>query len=187
MLDVALDALVAEEQRIVRAVLTRHLMSIDLSTGVHLQLGDDLTAGVPPSLRTIVLPELRDLLHRVDPTPAGEQGSGAVDWADLDDRIHFIAQMFRCYQESPFLFDAPFTPAQVERIDAGERPGGPTPTRESSRRRRARTDTEPHLATSDRDRYGCGVTSSERSTEMCMRRRPRRAEDGVRGRDTLIV
>ena len=125
LLDVALDALVLEEQRIVRRVLTRYLMSIDLSTAVHLQLGDDLPAGVPRSLQTIVLPELRDLLDRIDPAPDSPGGSGTVDWADLDDRIHFIAQMFRCYQESPFLFDPPFTPEQVERVDAGDRPADP--------------------------------------------------------------
>jgi hypothetical protein len=124
-LDLALDALVAENRRLVRLIVTRHLMSIDLGTAVHLQLGDDLVAPFPPSLREIVVPELRDLLDRIDPTPDSPRGSGVVDWADLGDRIHFIADMFRCYQESPFLFEAPFTPEQLGRIDAGERPAGP--------------------------------------------------------------
>ena len=81
--------------------------------------------GFPPSLREIVLPELRQLLDRIDPTPDDQRESGAVDWADLDDRVHFIAEMFRCFQESPFLFDPPFTQAQLERLDAGERPPDP--------------------------------------------------------------
>ena len=105
--------------------MTRHLMSIDLGSGVRLQLGSDLGVGFPPSLREIVLPELRDLLARIDPTPDSERDSGAVDWADLGDRIHFIADMFRCFQESPFLFDAPFTDAQLAQLDAGERPADP--------------------------------------------------------------
>jgi hypothetical protein len=125
LLDTAVEALVAEEQHLVRGVLTRHLMSIDLGTSVHLQLGADLAAGFPPSLREIVLPELRDLLDRIDPTPDSPRESGAADWADLGDRVHFIADMFRCYQEAPFLFDPPFTPAQLARLDAGERPGDP--------------------------------------------------------------
>ena len=100
-------------------------MSIELGTAVHLQLGEDLAAGFPPSLRDIVLPELRDLLDRIDPTPDSPRQSGAADWADLGDRVHFIADMFRCFQESPFLFDPPFTPAQLERLDAGERPDDP--------------------------------------------------------------
>ena len=125
LFDSAIDALVVEAQRLVRRVLTRHLMSIDLGTAVRLQLGTDLGAGFPPSLREVVLPELRDLLDRIDPTPDSPRDSGAADWADLDDRVHFIADMFRCFAESPFLFDPPFTPAQLERLGAGERPDAP--------------------------------------------------------------
>jgi hypothetical protein len=125
LLDVAVDALVVEARRLVRHILTRHLMSIQLGTAVRLQLGDDLGAGFPPSLREIVLPELRDLLDRIDPTHDSQLESGAVDWTDLGDRVHFIADMFRCFQESPFLFDPPFTQGQLERLDAGERPADP--------------------------------------------------------------
>jgi hypothetical protein len=125
LLDVAVDALVVEEQRLVRRILTRHLMSIELGAAVRLQLGEDLGAGVPPSLQEIVLPELVDLLDLIDPTPDSPRESGVVDWADLGDRMHFIAEMFRSYQESPFLFEPPFTPAQLERLEAGERPADP--------------------------------------------------------------
>jgi hypothetical protein len=125
LLDVAIDALVVGAQRLVRRILTRHLMSIELGTAVRLHLGEDIGAGFPPSLREIVLPELRDLLDRINPTRDGRRESGAVDWADLGDRLHFIAEMFRCFQESPFLFDPPFTPAQLKRLDAGERPADP--------------------------------------------------------------
>ncbi len=103
-------------------------MSIQLGTAVRLQLGEDLNSEFPPSLREIVLPELRELLDRIDPTRDSQLQSGAVDWADLGDRVHFIAEMFRCFQESPFLFDSPFTPAQLERLDAGARPADPLST-----------------------------------------------------------
>jgi hypothetical protein len=125
LFDVAVDALVVETRRLVRQIMTRHLMSIQLGTGVRLQLGEDLGVDFPPSLREIVLPDLRGLLDRIDPTRDSQLGSGAVDWADLGDRVHFIADMFRCFQESPFLFDPPFTPAQLERLEAGERPPDP--------------------------------------------------------------
>ena len=125
LLDVAIDALVVEEQRLVRRILSRHMLSIELGAAVRLQLGEDLGGGFPPSLREIVLPELRDLLDRIDPTRDSPRESGAVDWADLGDRVHFIAEMFRCFQESPSLFEPPFTPAQLERLDAGERPADP--------------------------------------------------------------
>jgi len=124
LLDIAVDTLIVEEQRLVRRILTRHLMSIELGT-VRLQLGEDLGGGFPPSLREIVLPELRDLLDQIDPTRDSPLESGAVDWADLGDRVHFIAEMFRSFHESPFLFEPPFTPVQLERLDAGERPADP--------------------------------------------------------------
>ena len=125
LLDVAIDALVVEERRLVRHVLTRHFMSIELGAAVHLQLGEDVAGGFPPSVREIVLPDLRDLLDRIDPTRDSPLESGAVDWADLGDRVHFIAEMFRSFLESPFLFDPPFIPAQLERLAAGERPADP--------------------------------------------------------------
>ena len=125
LLDVAIDALVDEQQRLVRRILTRHLMSIELGAAVHLQLGEDLAGGFPPTLREIVLPELRDLLDRIDPTRDSPRESGAVDWADVADRVHFIAEMFRTFQESPFLFEPPFTPVQRARLEAGERPADP--------------------------------------------------------------
>jgi hypothetical protein len=125
LLDVAIDALVAEEQRLVRRILTRHLMSIELGATVRLQLGEDLGGDFPPSLREIVLPELRALLDRIDPTRDSPRESGAGDWADLGERVHFIADMFRSFQDSLPLFESPFTPAQLERLDAGERPPGP--------------------------------------------------------------
>jgi hypothetical protein len=100
-------------------------MAIDLGAGGRLQLGEDLGAEPPPKLRSIVLPELRDLLERIDPTPDSPRESGAIDWADLTDRMHFIAELFRCFQEAPSLFDPPFTTAQLEHLARGERPPDP--------------------------------------------------------------
>jgi len=34
--------------------------------------------------------------------------SGATDWADLGERMHFIADLFRCYHESKELFETAF-------------------------------------------------------------------------------
>ena len=124
-LDDAIDAIVLEKQRLVHRVVTRHLMSITLGSIGQVRLGEDLGVGFPPSLRTISLTELRDLLERIDPTRDDTLDSGAVDWADLDDRIQFIADLFRCFAERPELFEPPFTPAQLEDLDAGRRPAGP--------------------------------------------------------------
>jgi hypothetical protein len=99
-------------------------MTIGLPHGVRLRLGEDLRAEFPPALRQIANPDLRALLVQIDPTPDSTRDSGAIDWADLSDRIHFIADMFRCYADTADLFEPPFTPEQVARLKAGYLPAG---------------------------------------------------------------
>jgi len=123
--DAAIDALVAAVRRQARLVITEHMMTLGLPGGVRLRLGDDLSAAFPPSLKHITNPDLRALLERVDPTPDSLRESGAVDWADLPERLHFIVDLFRCYHESRDLFEPPFTPDQVAALKAGRLPGGP--------------------------------------------------------------
>jgi hypothetical protein len=108
-----------------RQALTETMMTIHLPPDLLIRLGDDLTAGFPEALRQLVDPDLRDLLARFDPTPDSLAGSGVLDWADLPDRLHFIIDLFRCYQESRDLFDAPFSPRQVADLKAGRPPAGP--------------------------------------------------------------
>jgi hypothetical protein len=67
---------------------------------------------------------LKALLVLLDPTPDSQVESGARDWADLPDRLHFIIELFRCYQEIRDLFEPPFTAEQVEALKAGRLPGG---------------------------------------------------------------
>jgi hypothetical protein len=79
--------------------------------GTVLHLGRDVAGVFPPELREIDLPALRALLAAIDPTPDATLGSGATDWANLTERMHFIADLFRCWQARPELFEAPFTAA----------------------------------------------------------------------------
>lgn len=123
-LDALLDALLVEARQQAHLVITEHLMTIGLPHGVRLRLGRDVPATFPPSLQHIALPELRALLERIDPTPDSTRDSGAMDWASLPDRLHFIIDMFRCYHEWPFLFEPPFTAEQIVALKAGRRPGG---------------------------------------------------------------
>jgi hypothetical protein len=59
-------------------------------------------------LKELENPELLALLARIDPTPNSLSGSGTEDWANLQDRLHFIADLFRCYQETRTLLSPPF-------------------------------------------------------------------------------
>lgn len=111
-------------QLLMRRALTETLMTIHLPPDLTIRLGDDLTADFPVTLRQMVDPDLRALFAKIAPTPDSLAGSGALDWADLPDRLHFIADLFRCYQESRALFDAPFTSQQIAALKSGHIPDG---------------------------------------------------------------
>ena len=89
-----------------------------------LQLSQDLPGKFPPELQTITSTDLKTLLARVDPTPDSLLETGAVDWADLPDRLHFIVDLFRVYAVSSDLLEPPFTPEQVAELKTGKVPEG---------------------------------------------------------------
>src|SRR6476661_2678517 len=121
--DVAVDALVAAIRRRLRVVITDLLMTLRLP-GVVLHLGRDVSGEFPPELRTIDYSPLRTLLASIDPTPNATVGSGAEDWANLRQRMRYIADLFRCWHARPELFTAPFTAVQVAAMREGRRPDG---------------------------------------------------------------
>lgn len=122
-LDEACQALADRLRALARAVVTEHLMALELPEG-RLRLGADLPGGAPEHLRSPANEDLLALLRKVDPTPDSTRGSGAADWADLGERMHFIADLFRTRQEQASLLDAPFTPGQCQAIAQGRLPGG---------------------------------------------------------------
>ncbi len=119
----ALDEVDRQVKRIAREAVTETLVTLSLP-GQTLSLGRDVPGSFPAGLRTIDNRELAALLGRIDPTPDTTRGSGARDWSNLRQRIHFIADLFRVYQERPALLSEPFTAAQVAVIKAGGRPAG---------------------------------------------------------------
>lgn len=104
--DKAVSHLVAIARRRVRLFLTDRLMELRFPKGQRLKLGKDLKAAFPPSLKTLAYPDLVALLYQIDPTPDSVLETGAIDWANLYDRLHFIADLFRCSQENLDLFDS---------------------------------------------------------------------------------
>jgi hypothetical protein len=124
LLDRLFDRLIQEVNRLIRQVITDQLMTLHLSSTEVLRLGRDLQGNFSQALANISNPRLREILAHIDRTPNSLNQSGAKDWADFADRIHFIADFFRVYQERRHLFDPPFTDEQVAALQAGNRPDG---------------------------------------------------------------
>lgn len=118
-LDQAVGHLPDRIRQHIRLFLTRHLMALHFSGGRTLRLGTDLRAVFPENLRTLDHPELLAMLAQLDPTQNDLRDSGAADWANLGERLHFIADLFRCSQEEADLLEAPFPAQQVEEIKTG--------------------------------------------------------------------
>jgi hypothetical protein len=107
LLDGIFDRLIAEANRLIRQVITDHLMTLHLPGGENLRLGNDLKGEFPPLLKKIENARLREILTYVDRTADSLNGTGARDWANFSNRMHFIADFFRLYQERRELFDQP--------------------------------------------------------------------------------
>lgn len=120
----SLDAAGASLRGRARTALTAHMMTLWIPPGVVLRLNQDVPGGFPPDLAHIDNAALRELLARVDPTLDSPRDSGAADWGDLADRLHFIIDFFRHYQQAPELWTAPFSPEQVAALAQGRLPAG---------------------------------------------------------------
>jgi hypothetical protein len=68
--------------------------------------------------------ELRDLVKTYDPHLDTLRGSGAKNWTDLNNRMAFIADLFRSRQQDRALYEAPFSEAQLATLRQGRIPEG---------------------------------------------------------------
>lgn len=115
-------------RRLGQELLTRNMLFITIPAG-ELRLGHNVQppAGAhkfPPSLVTIQNARLRQLLQRWDFSDETLTGTAAINWARLEDRMHFIADFFRSHQQNEHLFQPPFLPVQVMGIQDGRIPTG---------------------------------------------------------------
>ena len=124
ILDKAIESLLQKIQQRLRIILTARLMTLTLPPDNCLHLGRDLSMPYPGGLKELANVDLLALLAIVDPTPNSPRESGATDWANLFERMHYIADLFRCYHESKELFDVAFTKDQVEAMKSGRLPKG---------------------------------------------------------------
>lgn len=117
-----------EIERIWRQTATRILMTLRLPDG-EIHLGKDLRttpgrAFFPSTLQSIEMNELRSLLAAYDAAGDSAAASGAVDWSEKSERMHFILTLFRARQQDLRLFEQPFSDAQHRDILAGRMPQG---------------------------------------------------------------
>lgn len=95
-----------------RAVVTQLLMELSLPNET-LHLGQDLplapgqSSPFPPALSTLD-PDTQALLDTVGAGGSSLAGTGAMDWASYEQRMRYIATMFRSRQQDPSLFRPPF-------------------------------------------------------------------------------
>jgi hypothetical protein len=123
-LDEAIDQLLELAKQKMREVITDYMMTLHIPTNELLKLGDDLKRKFSQRLEHISTSELKELLNKIDLTPDSVKESGAKDWGELSDRIHFIADFFRAYFEHLQLYNKPFTDEQVKDFKVGKKPGG---------------------------------------------------------------
>lgn len=124
LIETLAEASASQLHHLVRQLITEHMMTLTFADGSYLRLGHDLRTPYPESLRHIQSADLNALLAEVDPTPDSMAKTGATDWGDLSERLHFIVDMFRCFQENPMLLEQPFTMEQAAVIKTGRRPSG---------------------------------------------------------------
>ena len=117
-----------EVNRIWRQCSTRIFMTLRLPEG-EIHLGKDLQEApgrelFPSALRSVEMNELRDMLATYHADGSNAEESGAIDWADIPERMRFILTLFRARQQDFRLFEQPFSEAQRRDIAAGRTPQG---------------------------------------------------------------
>jgi hypothetical protein len=106
---------------------TRYMMRLALPNGQSLGLGVDIPVGdrpFPAVLTPLEYQELRDLVKTYDPHLDTLRGSGAKNWTDLNNRMAFIADLFRSRQQDRALYEPPFSEAQLAVLRQGRVPDG---------------------------------------------------------------
>lgn len=79
----------------------------------------------PPALRELTEPRLCELLDSLGAPKQSTDGSASANWADLPERMRYIATVFRSRQQDLGLLAPPFSRRQVETFEAGTLPKGP--------------------------------------------------------------
>ena len=92
--------------------------------GRVLALGTNLADAYPEALANPVDADLRAFLALFEPDPPAPDDCGARDWSELNQRMHYLAHLFRAFHLNDDLARAPFTREQVAAFGRGVVPEG---------------------------------------------------------------
>jgi hypothetical protein len=104
-----------------RRIVSESLMVLSIP-GHTLRLGVNLELATPEIFAKLESAEILEAIHPFEPDPC--PGCAVKDWSILTERMHYIFHFFRACHADPALFHPPFTPAQLEQIEAGRIPSG---------------------------------------------------------------
>lgn len=106
-------------RELTRHFITRRLMTLGFPH-TTLALGRGVDRRPAAALERIEDAELAALLGRFHE----RRRAGAADWGSLDQRMSFIAPLFRCFHDCRELMADPFTAEELTAIEGGTMPGG---------------------------------------------------------------
>lgn len=107
---------------------TNHVMTLAMP-GLVLHLGHDIPTipgrpMFPDGLDQLEHEVLIDLARAYDRSWNTTVGSGAADWTQLDDRMHYIVDLFRSRHTEDILHQPPFDAEQLRAMREGRIPAG---------------------------------------------------------------
>jgi hypothetical protein len=108
--------------RVIRTKLTENLMTLTFPPGKILLLARDISFQYPSRLQHLHHSDVISFIARFDPTANSLKDTGATDWSDLAERLHYISDLFRCYHETECLFDPAFSKEELVLIESGKVP-----------------------------------------------------------------
>ena len=116
-------------RKLITRTFTKMWMQFTLP-GRALRISRDIVAptgaqSFPANLRTIDDLRCQELVQKFDLSIDTLSGSAADNWGSLRQRMNFVVDFFRSYQQYDPLFDQPFLENQITAIDAGHFPAGP--------------------------------------------------------------
>jgi len=109
--------------KLARELITESMMVLSLP-GRVLLLGANLDDAFPDELRNPTERDLVELLARFEPVPPAADDCRVRDWSVFEQRMHYIAHLFRAFHLNQQLASAPFTPEQLAAIARGTLPDG---------------------------------------------------------------